>query len=695
MLGGGSGTSGSASSLGSGSWTYGKNTGVLDTSVAEGAREKRTVIYGDGTDTNTIMIYMCGADLESKSAMATKDIQEMLAASTGSNMNIILYTGGAKTWKNNIVSSSVNQIYKISNGSMTCLNENAGTGAMTDPSTLSSFIQYCGSQYPANRMHLIFWNHGGGSVSGYGYDEKNPTAGSMSLSGINRALKDGGVTFDFIGFDACLMATVETALMLDDYADYLIASEETEPGIGWYYTDWLTKLSENPGMDTIEIGKNIVDDFVSECAASCYGQKTTLSVIDLAEVSATIPDTLSDFSKGTTELIKTSYQTVSNARYQAREFAQSSKINQVDMVHLAKNMGTEEGDALAEALLSAVKYNKTSSNMTNAYGISVYFPAGKTSKVDSAASTFDEIGIDDYSDCIKAAATMSVSGQAAAGGTQNPLSTLLGSGSSSSSAYGSSDALNTLVTQLISGSLGGVNIDGLTSGNIGFLSDAGRSFDASDVAEYINKNHIDASQLIWSDDAEPVLELEDSDWSLVQELDLSVYYDDGEGYIDLGLDNVFEFDDEGQLIGTFDGTWLAIDGQPVAYYHESTADDGENYSITGYVPAFVNGDRMNLILVFDNDNPYGFIAGAASVYTEGETETAAKNLESLEEGDTIDFLCDYYTYDGEYSDSYMLGEQITYTSDLAISNIEIGSDVSAMYKLTDIYGQEYWTEIIP
>ena len=53
----------------------------------------------------------------------------------------------------------------------------------------------------------------------------------MGLANINKALKDGGVKFDFIGFDACLMATAETALMLDQHADYLIASEETEPGI--------------------------------------------------------------------------------------------------------------------------------------------------------------------------------------------------------------------------------------------------------------------------------------------------------------------------------------------------------------------------------------------------------------------------------------------------------------------------------
>ena len=74
----------------------------------------------------------------------------------------------------------------------------------------------------------------------------------------------------------------------------------------------------------------------------------------------------------------------------------------------------------------------------------------------------------------------------------------------------------------------------------------------------------------------------------LQTLDLNLFYDDGAGYIDMGLDNVYDFDDTGALLGVNDGTWLAIDGQTVAYYHTSTVDDGENYTITGRVPVLHN-----------------------------------------------------------------------------------------------------------
>lgn len=108
---------------------------------------------------------------------------------------------------------------------------------MVSPSTLTSFITYAKSVAKANRYHLILWDHGGGSVSGFGYDENYKSDGSIDLAEINSALKAANTQFDFIGFDACLMATYETVLMLSDYADYLIASEETEPGTGWYYTN--------------------------------------------------------------------------------------------------------------------------------------------------------------------------------------------------------------------------------------------------------------------------------------------------------------------------------------------------------------------------------------------------------------------------------------------------------------------------
>ena len=672
-------------SLGGGSvssgWETPANTGRLDETVAPGARAKYTQMLGGGRDTVTLMVYMCGTDLESRSGMGTADLQEMLVADLGKNVNLLVYTGGCSGWRNNQVSSKTNQIWQVKNGKLACLEKDLGAVTMTDSSTLRGYIRWCEKTFPASRYGLILWDHGGGSVSGYGYDEKFASTGSMSLSGVDQALTDAGVKFDFVGFDACLMATAETALMLTEHADYLIASEETEPGVGWYYTDWLTALGRNPSMPTIELGQQIVDSFVETCTQKCRGQLTTLSVIDLAELEATLPQALADFSRSTSRMIEAKeYQTVSNARNGAREFAQSSKIDQVDLVHLAKNLGTKEGTALAEALLGAVKYNRTSSNMTNAYGISIYFPYRKSSSVNQAVSTYQAIGLDDsYSKCIRDFASIQQVGQVGSGGSGLPLEALMGLSGGGSS--GGADA----VASLLQAALGS-----------GFFSD--RSLDLNSAAQYVADHRLAQEDLTWTtgEDGQTVLQLSEEQWKLVHSLDLNLFYDDGEGFIDLGLDNVFDFDEEGNLLGDVEKTWLAVNGQPVAYYHESTVDDGEHYTITGYVPVLHNGHRAELLLAFDDETPYGYVTGVRAVYGEGETETVAKSDSALQEGDTLEFLCDYYSYDGTYQDSYLLGDPLTVSGEgLTISDVPLEGEVRATYRFTDLYQQSWWTPPLP
>ena len=169
------------------------------------------------------------------------------------------------------------------------------------------------------------------------------------------------------------------------------------------------------------------------------------------------------------------------------------------------------------------------------------------------------------------------------------------------------------------------------------------------------------------------------------------------GYVDLGLDNMFSFNEENDLVADTSGTWVAINGKVVPYYHLDTTEEEDNaYTITGRVPVLLNGERANLILVFDNENPHGYIAGAALDYVEGETETVPKSMTELQIGDTLDFVCDYYSYDGEYQDSYLMGEQMIVSEDMVISDVPVGENEKRVtYRLTDLYNQEYWTPVVP
>jgi len=715
--------SGSCSSFGSGcsfggvsasSGVAGENANesAADLSVSNLARDKRTQIVGGGRDEVTIMVYMCGTDLETNYGMATADLKEMMAADISENVNIIVETGGTKKWNNSTISSNKNQIYKVTSKGLVRLEESLGQKSMVDPNTLTEFIQYCQSNYAADRYMLIMWDHGGGSLSGYGYDEKFPGEGSMTLDEINIALKNAGCVFDFIGFDACLMATLETAMVCEQYADYFIASEETEPGVGWYYTNWISELSANTSMSTVEVGKNIIDDFVEMCRKAAPNDKTTLSIIDLAELAGTVPEAFNEFSTSTTELIDSdNYKVVSDARSKTKEF--SSGINQVDLIHLARNIGTDEAVAFANALSSCVKYNRTSTNIANAYGISIFFPYGSTSSVSSALKTYDKIGLDDsYGECIKSFASISAGGQILSGGSSmdsmlgSLFGTSTGSGNSGDTLInlismlgGSSSSSNTsadLVGTALDLFLGNSSSASTTGIDVGQLAEWFTSDRVRNSAEYYAENYLDPSRLVATPKGdEYVLKLTDEEWDVVQEVQLNVFYDDGEGYIDLGMDNVYRFDNDGDLVLEYDGTWLAINGNIVSYYMISNDVDGDNYVITGRVPALLNGQLVDIILVFDNENEKGVVAGARINYN-GLTQAQAKGLIQIKPGDVIDFLCDYYTYEGEYISSYYLGEQfIVPESGLTISNVSVGeAPCRVTYCLTDMYGNEMWTQAL-
>ena len=690
-----------------------------DTSVSPLARDKYVSLRGNGEDTVTIMVYMCGTDLESKYGMATKDLNEMIRAELSDKINLIICTGGCSKWNNSRISNTRNQIFRIYGNDLEMLEDNFGNSSMTDPGNLTRFIQYCDSRYKADRNMLIFWDHGGGSVSGYGYDEKNPNASPMTLTAIDSALKAAGVKFDVIGFDACLMATLETALVCNNHADYLIASEESEPGTGWYYTGWLNKLSDNTSESTVMIAQKIIDDFVAASCSASPAAKVTLSVVDLSELQGTVPDALSDFASSTAALISgDNYSTVATARAGVRQFAQNSKINQVDLIDLAVRIGTDDASDLAKALRGCIKYNKTTISRSN--GLSIYFPYETTKTVGSALNTMNTIGSDneytecmhDYSDCIKAFASLEYGGQIVASASQTQSagtssSSLLGS--LISSFGGSSTSPLSMLTGGFTGQSGssgagyGLDLSSIT-GLLGAFS--GRSMPSeyewvdtgliSSNAEKIAGNFINPERITASEkDGRKVLTLTDEEWALIDTVELNVFVGDGSGYIDLGLDNTFDWlnGNKTDLLLEYDGTWLSINGEYVCAYYlvsDTKGSDGK-WTTVGRIPARLNGEYVNLQVVFkEGSDPV--ITGAYPMYGDSDVSVMAKGNVGLKAGDTVEFLCDYYSLDGKYTSTYTLGKKMTVPNGgLRPINVRIdNTDVDAMYRLTDIYGNHFW-----
>lgn len=197
----------------------------------------------------SVFVYMCGSDLETNYGAASADIAEMLDARASDKITVIMQTGGARQWQNSVVPSDRLVRYLLKDGDLISLGEGPQV-SMGDGRTLFEFIAFCQENYAADHQILLIWDHGGGSVFGFANDE-NFDFDSVSLGELRSALssvygdKIAKKPFDIIGFDACLMATADTAASIAPYADYMVASQELEPGNGWQYTRWLNALAKN------------------------------------------------------------------------------------------------------------------------------------------------------------------------------------------------------------------------------------------------------------------------------------------------------------------------------------------------------------------------------------------------------------------------------------------------------------------
>ena len=612
---------------------------------------------GNASDTYTLMLYMCASDLESECGFATEDLNEIMYGYTAGNLNVIVQTGGTAEWQNTVVADDRCQRYRVTEDGLELVDDSLGMQNMADSATLTDFIQYCSSNYAADHYGLVLWDHGGGVVGGYGYDE-NFGGDSMSLTEMSRALGDASVHLDMLGFDACLMANFETCLMAAPYADYLIASEEPEPGCGWYYTDWIGKLSENCGIPPKRYGRQIIDDYITESGWDSPSMYSTLGMFDLQQVTQKLLPALSQFSDDAVQQLSAGeYRRISQSRSNTRAVYQS-ELDHIDLLDYAQHSQSETADQLEQAVSDCVVYYQETENGSGDNGLSILFPYYDLSALDMLEEMYQTLGYDDaYPAFLEQFANVMAGGQISVSGFSNTQN------HAAASEY---------------------------SGFQWFDADAG--YDES----YYETYSADLSLLETTEvDGRCVLELSEEDWEIVNDAAMQMFAVYDGFYVDMGLDDYCEFDDYGNLIVEYDQTWVALDGQVVPFFHESYTSDGDSFFTCGSVPCVYNGIDAEIVLVWDTEHPSGYAAGVRPVYTDS---VAAKGLYDICDGDTFQVYYDIYDEDLNYVETMTLDDEIFTVQD----SLEVGyadaaeqlGDTFIYYVLEDIYNNTYYTDSI-
>ena len=255
----------------------------------------------------TVCIYLCGTDLESGGAAATADLLEMLAADIPDDINVLVMTGGAQQWnpyeddkvaiENGVIKKGAyitpdnehTQIYLVDDDKMNLIYTYEENYDMGDVCTLETFLEFALYYAPSEHLMVNLWDHGCGPLRGMEYDENTGNLMSVAeYTDFTEALFNArGKKTDIVGFDACVLGNLEIALNVAPYADYMIASAETEPGYGWFY-EWLSVFNEayeeNRTAEAVEIGERIIDIY-PETEEHDWSKATglTLAMYDLSK----------------------------------------------------------------------------------------------------------------------------------------------------------------------------------------------------------------------------------------------------------------------------------------------------------------------------------------------------------------------------------------------------------------------------
>ena len=670
----------------------------------------------------TLMMYMCGSDLQDD---CLRDIREICKAGTGENVHVVILAGGAEKWNDRRIVSGRLNLFRVENGDLVSLGDMGG-GSMGDPATLTAFVTRAEELYPADRTMLVLWNHGGGSYEGVCYDACHDFD-PLTLSELSSALAqlkkaDPGFRLDILGMDACLMACYEAAVTAEPYAEYMIASEELEPAIGWAYTDWLKTLENDPSVGSEELLKGIAAAYETACMRNDPDDYVTLSAVRLSGIPA-LTGFMEQLGGCLSQALEQGELRTINRMHQRMDRYGNFAHDATDMVDLGSLLdicaqydpqGTEQARA---ALKAALVVNYASPNVPVASGLSVFMPLSERAGI---AKIIGGMGLADilpnytafirgYAERMNGSeytfAASSVSHTDSYGMQNDPsFSSFFSSfqsgmygmipagqapsfiaGSAGGSAGTSAQTPSGQAPSWIAGTAGGTQTAGpaatpAPSGIPGFiagnpqayteppqLTESSQAFTASLTADAMDNLSY----------AEGMLMMDLSDES-------------GMFLVDLGyLRNSWIDWENNAVCSMFDGTWPTLEGQLVAMYDQSVTERSRR----SLIPVTVNGNETYLVVVFDSGSATGRIAGCNEGYD--EHGLPVRGMRQLEDGDIIvpEYTLYYSLYedDGEPEEAVFFGDEIVWHDGMTVTYESLRDDEDPdvyqfSFVLNDIFG---------
>lgn len=620
-------------------------------------RAQATASEEESIGTWTVLVYLCGSDLESEDGMASWNLEEMCDAPASDKVNVVIETGGADSWERDDIDPSVLQRFALQDGELV-LQDELPSASMGEADTLADFLTWGAETYPAEQTAVILWDHGGANAEGVCYDERYDWD-PLTREELTEAFSEAPVTFDLIGFDACLMGSLETAVALQDAGEVLVASEETEPGYGWDYTALLSALAENSDLSAASLGQVICDSFLAKCESWDVADQATLSVIDLAAIPQ-VDEAFFAYAGGmakVSENMGTLAETAAAARH-AETFGgstawegYSNMLDLTDLVQKTKDAVPADPDPLLASLDGAILYEVHGDSRDAAEGLSVFYPLDVTEEEFSAyAASSENVPYLQY--------------LAAVTGNYDTIDWTLAwedldqgeveTGGSETDSIAA--AIASLQDELIG--LAPAEEDETLSYEQALDEDGYFNLAITGGYDSVVSVHFLLYYAPWAEEDDPGTEV--------------VY---------LGEDNDLDADWEaGRFSDRFAGNWMTIGGELVC---AELLEETERYNLYA-IPCTVDGEETSLRAVYDGKDGTYRVLGRYDGAEDGILQ--GRGVQPLEEGSEIVFT--FYSYDFDTDEEgWYETDPITWDDTVVMEDAALGDGFYwYQYEIGDLYG---------
>ena len=635
-----------------------------NSSIIENATHSRDYFFPNHSNDKNVVVmeYIIGSNLENAGGLASANIKQIKDSTTkGDNLSFVLQVGGSYRWFTDGIEENSNGRYIVKDGDLTLVEKLDDELCMSEPKSLEDFIKWAKNNYPADRYILILWDHGGGFSSGYGSDNlnKRKDGSTMLVNEMAQALKNANVKFDVIGFDACLMQNIETAMAFEPFADYYIASEETEGGFGWFYTSAFGKLAEDPSIPTLQFAKELISAYDVYNTALKDGKvdtSATLSIIDLTMIKPVYEELTKLFTISNEAILKNPeyYADIAISANKAYQFTNNEQIDLINYLKILDDIDynsdiCQDNSCLmiADKATAAIVYrNNNSAQGVN--GLALTFPSEAIYMYKDVYKQFKEFNLQEQMQFYN-----------------NYFSIMAAQNNKSYITYTDEEWY---VKGFENYDTSKVFIDiPLIETENGYKVD---------LPEKVKKNITDVQVAVYQKEDDRLKYL-GKDYPAVSEIDDEIYID-------------------------MDDHWIHVNTTVICYEagQEREVDEGTIY--TGTTRALLNGkDEIIIQIEWDpikegsNRYPVGKIIGYE--YVNELKAYMSKGLNQLQSGDRLNFIFDYYDLQGNLIETkptdkifYVANPDFVSIRDRQLKDCEIIFNGV----LTDIYQRELLTEQI-